>query len=37
LHDLAGQPSGNEADHQYDHQTFTRHVHLLILQPASAS
>jgi hypothetical protein len=32
LHDLAGQPSGNEADHQYDQETFTRHVHLPILQ-----
>jgi hypothetical protein len=24
LHDLASQPSGNEADYQYDQQTFTR-------------
>src|SRR5271154_1926531 len=32
LHDLAGQPSGNEADRQYDQQTFARHVHLCILQ-----
>ena len=24
LHDLAGQPSGNEADHKYDQKTFTR-------------
>ncbi len=31
-HDLAGQPSGNEADHQYDQKTFTRHVHIRILQ-----
>jgi hypothetical protein len=31
LHDLAGQPSGNETDHQYDQETFTRHVHLRIL------
>jgi hypothetical protein len=37
LHDLARQPSGNEADHQYDQQTFTRHVHVLVLQLASAS
>jgi hypothetical protein len=22
-HDLTGQPSGNEADHQYDQKTFT--------------
>ena len=26
LHNLTGQPSGNEADHQYDQETFTRHV-----------
>ena len=32
LHDLAGQPARNEADHQYDQETFTRHVHLRILQ-----
>ena len=32
LHNLASQPSGNEADHQYDQETFTRHVHLRILQ-----
>jgi hypothetical protein len=32
LHDLARQPSGNEADHQYDQKTFTRHMHLCILQ-----
>ena len=32
LHDLARQPSGNEADHQYDQETFTRHMHLCILQ-----
>jgi hypothetical protein len=25
LHDLAGEPSCNEADHQYDKETFTRH------------
>ena len=23
LHDLAGQPSGDEADHQYNQETFT--------------
>ena len=28
LHDLAGQPSGDDADHQYDQETFARHVHL---------
>jgi hypothetical protein len=33
LHNLTGQPSGNEADHQYDQETFTRHVHLRILFP----
>ena len=33
LHDLASQPSGNEADQQYDEQTLTRHVHLRCLQP----
>src|SRR5205807_6875592 len=32
LHDLAAQPSRNEADHQYDQETFTRYVHLRILQ-----
>jgi hypothetical protein len=26
LHDLAGQPSGNEADQQDDEETFARHV-----------
>ena len=31
LHDLAGQPSGDEADHQYNQETFTRHIHLRIL------
>jgi hypothetical protein len=25
LHDLAGEPSCNESDHQYDKETFTRH------------
>ena len=25
LHDLASQPSGNEADQQYDQETFTRY------------
>ena len=29
LHDLAGEPAGNEADKQYDQQAFTRHVHLV--------
>jgi hypothetical protein len=28
-HDLAGQPSGNEADQQYDQETFARHVPIL--------
>jgi hypothetical protein len=32
LHDLARQPSGNQADHQYDQETFTRHMHLCVLQ-----
>ena len=32
LHDLAGQSSGNQADHQDDEETFTRHVHIHILQ-----
>ncbi len=32
LYDLAGQLSGNEADNEYDQETFTRHVHLCILQ-----
>jgi hypothetical protein len=32
LHDLPGQPSGNETDQQYDQETFARHVHLSILQ-----
>jgi hypothetical protein len=31
-HDLAGQPSGNEADHQYDQETLTRHVHARVLR-----
>ena len=29
LHDLAGEPAGNEADKQYDQQAFARHVHLV--------
>jgi hypothetical protein len=29
---LPGQPAGNETDQQYDQETFTRHVHLRILQ-----
>jgi hypothetical protein len=32
LHDLPGQPSGNETDQQYDQETFTRHIHLRILK-----
>jgi hypothetical protein len=32
LHDLTGQPSGNQADQQDDQKTFTGHVHLRILQ-----
>jgi hypothetical protein len=28
LHDLTGQPSGNDADDQYDQETFNRHVTL---------
>jgi hypothetical protein len=35
LHDLAGQPSGKGADHQYDQETLTRHVHLPILHSIS--
>ena len=31
LHDLASQPSSDEADHQYDQETFIRHVHIRIL------
>jgi hypothetical protein len=31
LHDLASQPSGDDADYQYDEKTFTRHVHLRTL------
>ena len=31
LHNLAGQPSGNETNHQNDQKTFTRNVHLRIL------
>jgi hypothetical protein len=34
LHNLAGQPSGDEADQQYDQETFARHVHFLILVTA---
>jgi hypothetical protein len=30
-HDLPGQPSCDDADHQYDEKTFTRHVHLGML------
>jgi hypothetical protein len=30
LHNLTGQPSGNETNHQNDQETFTRHVHLRI-------
>jgi hypothetical protein len=30
-HDLASEPSGNEADDQNDHETFSRYVHLVIL------
>jgi hypothetical protein len=29
LHDLAGEPAGNEADKQYDQQAFARHVHVV--------
>ena len=29
LHDLAGEPAGNEANKQYDQQAFARHVHLV--------
>ena len=27
LHDLAGEPTGNQADQQYDEKAFARHVH----------
>jgi hypothetical protein len=29
LHDLAGEPAGNDADKQYDQQAFARHMHLV--------
>jgi hypothetical protein len=29
LHDLAGEPAGDEANKQDDQQAFTRHVHLV--------
>jgi hypothetical protein len=29
LHDLAGEPAGNEANKQDDQQAFARHVHLM--------
>jgi hypothetical protein len=29
LHDLPGEPAGNEANKQYDQQAFARHVHLV--------
>jgi hypothetical protein len=29
LHDLAGEPAGNEPNKQYNQQAFARHVHLL--------
>ena len=29
LHDLAGEPAGNEPDKQYDQQAFARHVHVV--------
>jgi hypothetical protein len=29
LHDLAGEPAGNEANKQYNQQAFARHVHLV--------
>jgi hypothetical protein len=32
LHDLPSQPPGDETDQQYDQETFTRHVHIRILQ-----
>ena len=31
LNYLAGKPSGNEADYQYDQETFARYVHVRIL------
>jgi hypothetical protein len=32
LYDLTGEPSCNDADHDYHEKTFTRHVHLRRLQ-----
>ena len=32
LYDLTGEPSCNDADHDYHEKTFTRHVHLRKLQ-----
>ena len=29
LHDLTGQPPGNQADEQYDEKAFARHVHFV--------
>jgi hypothetical protein len=34
-HYLAGKPSGNETNHQYDQETLTRHIHVRILQISS--
>src|SRR4029079_4011464 len=34
LYDLTGEPSCNNADHDYHEQTFARHVHLRKLQLA---
>jgi hypothetical protein len=31
LNNLASKPSGNEANYQYDQETFTGHVHVRIL------
>jgi hypothetical protein len=32
LNNLTSKPSGNEADQQYDQKTFTRDVHIRMLQ-----
>jgi hypothetical protein len=32
LHDLAGEPAGNEANKQYDQQAFARHIHFATSQ-----
>jgi len=36
LHDLAGEPAGNEADKQYNQQAFARYVHVVTSRLAGA-